>query len=259
MKIMPTLFLGHGSPMNALANNSFTQTLAKLGERVPRPKAILVISAHWMTEGSWLTAMERPKTIHDFYGFPQALFEIDYPAPGAPEIARFIQESISDFKLELDTEMWGLDHGTWSVLRHMYPDADIPALQLSLHMEQPASYHFKLGQALAKLRSEGILILGSGNIVHNLRQLNWDEKAQPHEWAVEFDQWSKEKILNRDFDALQNDVLTTQTGRLSVPTFEHYYPLLYILGASNPSDGISFECEEIQNASIAMRCVLFGM
>lgn len=255
---MPSLFIGHGSPMNAIENNSFTQMLTALGKKLERPQAILCISAHWMTEGTWITQMERPKTIHDFYGFPQPLFDIQYPAPGSPDIAEAIHREIFTPHIHLDQEAWGLDHGTWSVLKHMYPEADIPVMQLSLYMGKSPEYHFQLGRELAKLRENGVLILGSGNIVHNLRKINWDKTAAPHDWAVEFDEWSKEKLLKRDFMALQNDFLKTEAGRLSVPTMDHYYPLLYVLGASSNKDEMKFEYEEIQNASISMRAFSFG-
>ncbi|MGE3609547.1 MAG: 4,5-DOPA dioxygenase extradiol [Bacteriovoracaceae bacterium] len=256
---MPALFIGHGSPMNAIVENNFTRTLQGLGKKIPKPKAILVVSAHWMTEGTWITKMERPKTIHDFYGFPKALFDVQYPTPGSPEIASEIQKLVNDPKIHSDTEAWGLDHGTWSVLRHMYPAANIPVMQLSLYMTQPHEYHFKLGQELAKLRERGVLLIGSGNIVHNLRQIKWDENSTPHAWAVEFDEWCKEKIIKRDFKALQTEVLKTEAGRLSVPTMEHYYPLHYILGSASLDDEIKFEYEEIQNGSISMRTVSIGL
>ncbi len=254
---MPALFIGHGSPMNALENNAFTQSLSVLGEKI-RPEAILCISAHWMTEGTWITSMERPKTIHDFYGFPQPLFDIQYPAPGKPELAQAIHETIVSPNILLDSEGWGLDHGTWSVLRHMYPKADIPVLQLSLDMGKPPEYHFQLGQELKKLRETGVMILGSGNIVHNLRKIQWETRAKPYDWAVEFDEWSKEKLIKRDFKSFQNDFLKTEAGRLSVPTMDHYYPLLTVLGASSPDEELKFEYEEIQNSSISMRAFSFG-
>jgi 4,5-DOPA dioxygenase extradiol len=257
-KKLPTIFLGHGSPMNAIDDNAFTQSLSRLGREIPRPEAILVVSAHWMSEGTWITHMEKPKTIHDFYGFPQALFDIQYPAPGRPDIAQAIQKEIADPKIHLDDEAWGLDHGTWGVLRHMYPEADIPVMQLSVYMTQPPEYHMKLGQELAKLREKGVLIVGSGNIVHNLRRIRWEENAAPYEWAQEFDEWSKKKLLERDFKALQHDILKSEAGRLSIPTMDHYYPLLYILGASDSTDELKFEYEEIQNGSISMRCLSFG-
>lgn len=255
---MPVLFIGHGSPMNALADNAYSKTLTKLGQELPAPRAILCISAHWMTKGSWLTSQPHPKTIHDFYGFPKPLFDVQYPAPGSPEIAREIQGLMTHTQLQLDDSSWGLDHGTWSVLKHLYPKADIPVIQLSLSIEETAAYHFKLGQELKRLRQEGILIVASGNIVHNLRQLNWDTNATPHAWAVEFDQWCAEKMRERNFSALTESYLNSQAGRLSVPTPEHYYPLLYILGAASAEDEIRFEYEGLENASISMRSVSFG-
>jgi 4,5-DOPA dioxygenase extradiol len=258
-RLMPALFIGHGSPMNALQVNDFTRTLNKIASRIARPEAILSISAHWMTEGSWVTKMDRPKTIHDFYGFPKSLFDVQYPAPGSPELADEIIGLVSDQKIHADTEAWGLDHGTWSVMRHMYPEANIPVVQLSLHMAQPGAYHFGLGQELAKLRNRGVLIVGSGNIVHNLRVIKWEPNAAPYDWAIEFDEWSKEKIIQRDFMALQQDFLETEAGRMAVPTMEHYLPLLYILGLTSDDDQIKFEYEEIQNASISMRTISIGL
>ncbi|MGZ3790271.1 MAG: 4,5-DOPA-extradiol-dioxygenase [Bacteriovorax sp.] len=260
LKPLPVLFIGHGSPMNALAHNDYTKALENLGRKIPTPKAVLCISAHWMTEGTWITGMERPKTIHDFYGFPQELFDVRYPAPGAPLLAREISDRYKNPSIHNDLEMWGLDHGTWSVLRHLYPKADIPVMQLSLYMSQSPEYHFKLGEGLRELRHQGVLIIGSGNIVHNLRKLDWsNENARPHAWALEFDEWVKEKINQRDFLALQKEITATEAGKLSVPTYDHYYPLLYILGASRPEDSLHFEYEGIQNASISMRCVSFGL
>ena len=255
---MPVLFIGHGSPMNAIDTNAYTQALNQLGKDLPRPQAVLCVSAHWMSEGTWITHMQQPKTIHDFYGFPQALFDVQYPAPGAPEIAEKIQAQIRDPKVHLDDEMWGLDHGTWAVLRHIYPDASIPVMQLSLYIEQPPEYHFKLGQELARLRDQGILIIGSGNIVHNLRQIKWEKDAKPFDWAVEFDQWTKQKLESRDFGALVNEATKSDSGKLSIPTPEHWYPLLYVIGASYTDEQMSFVYEELQNASISMRSVRFG-
>jgi 4,5-DOPA dioxygenase extradiol len=259
IKKMPALFIGHGSPMNAIKKNSFTETLFSLGKKIPIPKVVLVISAHWLTDGTWITKMEKPKTIHDFFGFPSSLFEIQYPAPGSPAFAGEIQNIIKDPKILADTENWGLDHGTWSILRHIYPAANIPVLQLSLNMAQSHEYHFKLGQELSKLRETGVLIIGSGNIVHNLHYLNWNENATPHDWAIEFDEWSKEKIIKRDFKALQTDILKIPAGILSLPTMDHYYPLHYILGLASMEDEIKFEYEEIQNSSISMRTLSVGL
>lgn len=254
-KKAPVIFIGHGSPMNAIQTNDFTKSLEGLRSLFPNPLAILCISAHWMTEGSWVTAMPNPKTIHDFYGFPQPLFDVQYPAPGSPAIAEMISELCLDPKIHKDNEMWGLDHGTWSVLRHIFPEADIPVLQLSLHMEKTAEYHYKLGQQLKTLREKGILIVGSGNIVHNLRVIKWEPNPEPYEWAIEFDQWSKEKLLAGDHKAFINDYLKSYAGKLSVPTNEHYYPLLYTLGASDENDQMKFEFEGIHNGSISMRTI----
>lgn len=255
---MPVLFIGHGSPMNALANDKYTKTLFKLGKKIPLPKAILVISAHWMTQGTWVTEMEKPKTIYDFSGFPEELYKVRYPAPGSPEFAKVIRETVKDPKIHGDSKDWGLDHGTWSVLKHMYPDANIPVLQLSLDLTKTPEYHFKIGQELAKLREMGVLILGSGNLVHNLRAIRWEPDPMPFEWASEFDEWIKNRLEARDFDALMNRFSDTQAGKLSVPTLDHYYPLHYILGSSNAQDELNFEFEEIQNGSISMRCLSFS-
>lgn len=254
---MPVLFIGHGSPMNALEQNAFTRMLEGLAKKIQKPRAILMISAHWMTEGTWVLGVDKPKTIHDFYGFPQALFDIQYPAAGSPEIAKLVQSAIVDPHINIDNEMWGLDHGTWSVLRHMYPKADVPVLQLSLYMARPPEYHFRIGQQLAKLREQGVLIIGSGNLVHNLRRIVWETYAKPHDWAVEFDAWLKIKIENRDFMALVQDYHSTEAGKLSIPTMDHFLPVHYILGAAESSDELRFEFEEIHNASISMRAFSF--
>lgn len=239
--------------MNAIDDNPYTQMLTALSSRLPKPRAILVISAHWMTEGTWVTGMAHPKTIHDFYGFPKKLFDVRYPALGSPEIAKLIQNKFLDPKVHLDTEAWGLDHGTWSVLRHMYPKADIPVLQLSIYMAQPSEYHTKIGQELSQLRDEGILIIGSGNLVHNLRTIRWEPNAKPYDWAIEFDDWIKKKLEDRDFSPVLKDFHKTKAGKLSVPSMDHYYPLHYILGAASDTDKLNFEYEEIQNGSISMR------
>lgn len=255
---MPVLFLGHGSPMNAISENDFTKTLQQLGQNLPRPPAILAISAHWMTEGTWVTHMAQPKTIHDFGGFPQELFNVEYPAPGLPELAEQLHSQISKPEIFADDEKWGLDHGTWSVLRHLYPKADIPVIQLSLDLTKPAEFHFALGEQLRSLRDQGVLIVGSGNLVHNLQKINWDEKALPFPWALEFDEWAKEKINSRDFKALVQDATGSEAGRLSIPTPDHYYPLLYVLGASDTKDELQYIYEGFQNSSISMRCIGFG-
>ncbi len=243
--------------MNALEDNAFTKRLGEMRQLCPNPKAILCISAHWMTEGSWITAMKQPKTIHDFYGFPKPLFEIQYPAPGDPELADRICSLIEEPKLHPDKEIWGLDHGTWSVLRHVFPEAKIPVLQLSLYMAKPPEYHYQLGTQLRQLREEGVLIVGSGNVVHNLKEINWETHSPPYDWAVRYDTWIKEKLLTRDFSALTHDFLKSDDGRLSNPTMDHYYPLLYAIGASEEEDKLEFHFEEIHNASISMRTLSF--
>lgn len=255
---MPTLFLGHGSPMNAIEQNEFTQTLQKLGLNLPRPKSILMISAHWETQGTWVTGMKKPQTIHDFYGFPKALYEIDYPAPGEPELAQKLSSSFIDPKLHIDLDQWGLDHGTWSVLRHLFPQADIPVFQLSLDQTKPMSFHFEMGKKISHLRDQGVMIIGSGNIVHNLAQLNWTQEASAHDWAIEFDEWVKGKLLNLDFKSLVDDCQKSIAGKLSIPSPEHYLPLLYTLGASGSQDELFFDFEGIQNSSISMRCLRFS-
>ena len=255
---MPMLFIGHGSPMNAIEENPYSRALTRLGAELPKPRAILVISAHWMTKGTWVTEMDRPKTIHDFSGFPTALSEIQYPAPGSPELAQMLRRNVSNPLVQGDLEDWGLDHGTWAVLRHMYPVADIPVVQLSLDLSREAEYHFNIGLQLSVLRDQGVLILGSGNLVHNLRQIRWNTDAQPYEWAIEFDDWVKKKLQNRDFKAVLSDFNSTAAGRLSVPSMDHYYPLAYILGAANDQDELKFEYEELQNGSISMRSFRLG-
>lgn len=243
--------------MNALEDNEFTRSLKSMRGLYPNPKAILCISAHWMTEGSWVTHMKEPKTIHDFHGFPQALLDIQYPAPGSPEIADLICDKIAHPKVHADNEMWGLDHGTWSVLRHIFPEAKTPVLQLSLYMSQPPEYHYKLGIQLRQLRDLGILIVGSGNIVHNLRKIRWEHDAKPYDWAIEFDEWIKSKLLIRDDQAIVEKINSTEAGKLSVPTLDHYYPLLYILGTVDEDEKPNFVFEEIQNGSISMRTMYF--
>ncbi len=256
---MPIVFIGHGNPMNALAKNSFTEVLEELARKIVKPRAILCVSAHWMSEGTWVTHMPEPKTIHDFYGFPKELFEIQYPAPGSPELARRIQSDIAPPRISLDDELWGLDHGTWSVLRHMYPDADVPVLQLSIYMERPSDYHFELGKRLRPLRDQGVLIVGSGNIVHNLRLMDWKEGVAPFDWATEFDEWVKGRIVARDFSAIVENATSTEAGKLSIPSPDHWYPLLYILGAAESNDELRFEYEGIENGSISMRTLSFGL
>jgi len=255
---MPIVFIGHGNPMNAVETNAFTQSLSELGKKLPQPKAVLCISAHWMTEGTWVTAMSKPKTIHDFYGFPQELFDIQYPAPGHPELAKTICDTVASPSIHGDKEMWGLDHGAWSVLKHMYPQAAVPVVQLSLYMARGPEYHENIGQQLAKLREQGVLILGSGNLVHNLRRIRWEAQAPAYDWALEFDEWCRQKLMAKDYRSLLYDFHNSEAGKLSVPSMDHYWPLHYILGAAHKDDVLNFEYEEIQNASISMRSFTLG-
>lgn len=254
----PIIFLGHGSPMNAILENDFTKKLQGLAKTLGRLKAILMVSAHWETQGTWLTGMDQPKTIHDFGGFPRPLFEVQYPAPGSPELVLDIQGEIKNPLIGADFNRWGLDHGTWSVLRHIYPQADVPVIQLSLDRTKPFEFHYELGKQLSFLREQGVMIMGSGNIVHNLRILSREIDAPAMDWAVEFDQWAKQRIEERDFMALVKDPLKSKVGQLSIPSPEHYLPLLYILGAAAKDDQLTFDIEDIQNGSLAMRSVRFN-
>ncbi|MFG1481593.1 4,5-DOPA dioxygenase extradiol [Halobacteriovorax sp. HFRX-2_2] len=253
---IPAIFLGHGSPMNAIASNEFTDQLRIIGKELPKPRAILMISAHWETQGTWITAMDKPKTIHDFYGFPKELYEIEYPAPGSPHLANEIVELIGE-SVKLDHDNWGLDHGTWTLLKFMFPKANIPVLQLSLDIRKPPQYHFDLGKKLKVLRNQGVLIIGSGNIVHNLKTISWSEDAPVADWAIEYDELIKEKLINREFNYLINDFQSMDIGKMSVPSVEHYFPLLYVIGASDENDILKFDFEGIQNASISMRSFSF--
>ncbi|MBC7384308.1 MAG: 4,5-DOPA dioxygenase extradiol [Bacteroidia bacterium] len=253
--IMPVLFVGHGSPMNAIENNTITQNWAKLGRELPVPKAILCISAHWQTQGTKVTAMEHPKTIHDFGGFPKALFDAQYPAPGSPEFAQLTIEEFQSGHVNKDFE-WGLDHGTWSVLKPMFPKANIPTFQLSLDYTATLAQHIEIAKHLQNLRKKGVLIIGSGNIVHNLGLLNWEGK--PFDWAIEFDETVKNKIINNDLNALVNYNKLGKTATLSIPTEEHYIPLLYTLALKQNNEQANFFNETIEMGSISMRSLKIG-
>jgi len=233
---MPALFVGHGSPMNAIEDNTVTRGWREVAARLPKPRAILCVSAHWESRGVFACAAERPQTIHDFYGFPQALFDVRYPAPGSPELARRIGGIVKGVKVHATAE-WGLDHGAWSVLRVMYPDADIPTLQLSIDTSQPGAFHYALGRELGALRDEGVLLLGSGNIVHNLRLLQWRDPTPP-EWALRIDAKVRDAISSRSHDALIGWPNLDRDIALAVPTPEHYLPLLYVLGAQHDDERV---------------------
>jgi 4,5-DOPA dioxygenase extradiol len=225
---MPAAFIGHGSPMNTLENNRFTAVWRELGRTLPRPRAILAISAHWFINGSAVTAMQEPRVIHDFYGFPQKLFEFDYPAPGSPEVAEEVAEVVRPAYVALDQDSWGIDHGTWSVLAHVFPKADIPVVQLSIHAGESLQYHFELGKRLAPLRERGIFILGSGNVVHNLRRINWKLTDRAFDWADDFDAHVKKLMTENPADLM--GIASHRQYSMAVPTQEHFLPLAYLAG-----------------------------
>ncbi len=248
---MPVLFVGHGNPMNAIEENFYTSEWKRMINGIPTPTAILCISAHWLTRGSFVLAANQPATIHDMYGFPDALYKVQYPAPGAPELAKDIHEH-TDKQIGLDNE-WGYDHGTWSVLLHMFPEANIPVFQLSIDYYRPPSYHYNLAKQLKYLRKKGVLIIGSGNIVHNLRMMKWDDEA--FDWAVEFDEKIKALIDGKQFDQVVNYQDLGAEAALAVPTPDHYYPLLYSLGLTDAGDEVEYFAERNTMGSISMRSI----
>ena len=260
---MPALFLGHGSPMNTIETNRNTAAWARIGRDYPRPKAILSISAHWYTRSTAVTAMAQPKTIHDFGGFPQALFDFQYPAPGDAALAARVRDLLAPLPVALDTSEWGLDHGTWSVLAHVYPKADIPVVQLSIDGTQPAQFHYDLGKRLAPLRDESVLIFGTGNVVHNLgvmqraagRSGNSGEGG--YDWAQRFNTFAREALTTRHDQALVDFASQGRDAQLSIPTPEHYLPLLYVLGAAG-SDAVTIENDGLEMGSISMLSASFG-
>ena len=254
--MFPSIFLAHGSPMNALAENRYTRAWRAFGERV-RPRAVLAVSAHWVTRGTEVTAMEHPRTIHDFGGFPRALFEVEYPAPGDPQLAQRVRELLSPTQVVLDQDQWGLDHGTWSVLRHVYPRADIPVVQLSLDGALSAREHYELARRLHPLREEGVLIAGFGNVVHNLRRLDWNENAPPAPWAEHFNARVDNALRARDHAALI-DPVDDEATQLSVPTPEHYWPLLYALAQQGEGEPAEILIDGIEHAGIGMLSAIFG-
>ena len=257
---MPVLFIGHGSPMNAIEDNEFSKRWQQMGKEIPTPKAVVVISAHWLTKGTMVTAMPNPKTIHDFGGFPQALFDVQYPVPGNPELASEIQKLITNPAVELDHD-WGLDHGTWSVVKHMYPDADIPVLQLSIDYYKPAAYHYELAKQLLSLRKKGVLIIGSGNMVHNLRMVAWDKLNEPEygfDWALEMNDVFKNKISNGFHKELIQYEKLHKAATLAIPSPDHYYPLLYILALQTDNDKVEFFNDKAVGGSLTMTSVKIG-
>jgi len=255
---LPALFFGHGNPMNAIVRNGYTEAWGRIGHAVSVPKAILSISAHWFVPATSVTISEAPRTIHDFGGFPPELYRVQYPAPGDPALARRIQQLLSPLPVTLDSA-WGLDHGTWSVLRHVYPDADIPVVQLSIDETKPARFHFETGKRLAPLRDEGILIVGSGNLVHNLHTYAWGGRPRdPYDWAVRFEKAAKQMMLAGNLEPLVNYESLGPDAALSIPTPDHYLPLLYVLAAWRQGEPIRFPVQGVDGGSISMLAVQIG-
>ncbi len=253
---MPALFVGHGSPMNAIEENEYTHEWRKIGMELPKPQAILCVSAHWLTRGDIrVTAMEHPKTIHDFGGFPRELFEVQYPAPGSPALATETQAVAQPKHILFDDE-WGYDHGTWSVLKQMYPNADIPVVQLSLDYRMPPEQHLEFARSLSSLREKGILIIGSGNVVHNLRAIKWDGGPN-YAWAEEFDAWVEKALIDHDDNALAGFQKLGDIARLAHPTYDHYLPLLYTIAVRNSNDTMRFFNEGVSMGSLSMRSVIY--
>jgi len=252
---MPAIFVGHGNPMNIIGRNRWTKSWAALGATLPRPRAILAVSAHWYIPTTMVTAMPYPRTIHDFSGFPQELYEIKYPAPGDPALADRVRDLLASIPVEPDEE-WGLDHGTWSVLHHMFPKADIPVVQVSINRRQPPSFHYDIGELLAPLRDEGVLILGSGNLVHNLQAYNWDRpNTEPFDWASRFEEKVRDTLRGGKDDQLIDYTGLGPEAKLSVPTPDHYLPLLYVLGSRKKGEDVSFPIEGFDGGSMSMLAI----
>ncbi len=258
MSRLPAIFFGHGNPMNALLDNAYTKAWAGVGAAVPKPRAILCISAHWFVPETGVTISTAPRTIHDFGGFPRALYDVAYPAPGDPALARRVRQMLAPLPVTLD-DRWGLDHGAWSVLKHVYPRADVPIVQLSIDEREPASFHYEVGTRLASLRDEGVLIVGSGNLVHNLHAFAWGKhNVEPFDWALRFEQRAREMLTADeqkpliDYEGLGRDAL------LSIPTPDHYLPLLYVIGTRQRDDRISFPVEGVDGGSVSMLAVQVG-
>ncbi len=255
---MPAIFFGHGNPMNALLENDYTRGWANIGASIRRPKSILSISAHWYFPATAVTVAENPRTIHDFGGFPRELYEIQYPAPGSLELANRVREILAPFDVLAD-ERWGLDHGTWSVLCHVFPGADIPVVQLSINETKPPEFHYEIGKRLAPLRDEGVLIMGSGNLVHNLHAYAWGKHAvEPYDWAVRFEKQAREFLLAGEDEPLVNYETLGRDAQMSAPTPDHYLPLLYVMGARLEGDEVTFPVEGVDGGSVSMLTIKFG-
>ena len=257
--MMPAIFFGHGNPMNALLENDVTRGWAQLGRDMPRPKAVLAVSAHWYGPELLVTSMEKPRTIHDFGGFPPELYQVQYPAPGDPKLAGRVQALVAPFATVGLDDTWGLDHGTWSVLKHVFPKADIPVVQLSIDERQPPLFHHELGQHLRLLREEDVLVIGSGNLVHNLHAYSWGRhQAEPYDWAVRFETAAKDLMKKDDPAPLIDYETMGKDALLAVPTPDHYYPLLTILGLRDKKEPVTFPVEGIDGGSISMLTVKIG-
>ncbi len=257
---MPVLFLGHGSPMNAIEENEFVAGFRNIAKTIPKPNAILCVSAHWETKGTYVTAMQNPPTIHDFGGFPKALFDVQYPAPGSPELAKETKSIVTKTEVGLD-EKWGLDHGAWSVIKHFYPNADVPVIQMSLDYYQTPLYHYELAKELASLRKKGVLIIGSGNMVHNLRMVAWDKlntAGYGFDWALEASEKMKKYILNGDHKQLINYRSHGKPFELAIPTPEHYLPLLYAIALQEENETVSLFNDKAVAGSLTMTSVKIG-
>jgi 4,5-DOPA dioxygenase extradiol len=255
---MPAIFFGHGNPMNALCGNVWTDGWTALGKQIPRPRAVLSVSAHWYLPATLVTASLAPRTIHDFGGFPRKLHEVKYAAPGDPELASRVQSLLAPVSVHLD-KRWGLDHGTWSVLCHVFPEANVPVVQLSIDKTQPAEFHYEMGKRLSSLRDEGVLVVGSGNLVHNLHAYSWGRRqVKPFEWAVRFEERARDLLLAGEHDALIAYETLGRDALLSVPTPEHYLPLLYVIGLMREGEPIRFPVEGFDGGSVSMLSVKIG-
>jgi 4,5-DOPA dioxygenase extradiol len=261
---MPVLFLGHGSPLNIVLKNRFTEHLVTLGVELPRPRAIMVISAHWLTDGTFVACNQDPQTIYDFYGFPQELYRIKYPSPGSPELAKLVTATAQKDAIKCDNN-WGLDHASWSVLKHMYPEADIPVFEMSLDYSfndwrpRPLQYHFDLAAQLKELRKKGLLIIGSGNVVHNLRMIDFQNMdAAPYDWAVELDEKIKAALVSGQYRDLLEYHNMGRAAQLGIPTLDHYLPMIYTIALREKDEPLQFTYEGMQNGSISMRCFRIG-
>jgi len=252
---MPLLFIGHGNPMHALWDDNFAKHLGKIARDIEKPNAILVVSAHWLTNGTFVATTAKPETIHDFGGFPKELFQMQYAAPGAPDLAKEVLQHLPGSK---EDHKWGLDHGAWTVLKHMYPSAEIPVFQLSIDYSKPESYHLELAQYLDFLRTKGVLVLASGNIVHNLHMVDWQNPNGAFDWAQEFDTKVKEHLVNGNFKELANYRSWGKSAQLAVPNNDHYLPMMYTLGLAKPKEEVKFLFEGFEMGSISQRCFLIS-